>query len=155
MSSTSWGARIATPAATALLLLFGCSGPSERFPGIPTDTRPSRGPEGLRFIDIVEGTGESPLPGAEVTVHYAGYLRDSTRFDSSIDRGEPLTFRIGIGYVIRGWDEGVKGMKVGGKRKLIIPPHLAYGERGWPGKVPPSAELVFDIELLSVKQPSR
>ena len=147
--------RLTTPFAAILLFLSGCSGPSERFPGIPTDTKPSRGTEGLRFIDIVEGTGESPLPGADVTVQYTGYLRDSTKFDSSVDRGEPLTFRIGVGMVIRGWEEGVRTMKVGGKRKLIIPPHLAYGERGVPGMVPPSAELVFDIELLKVKQPSR
>lgn len=147
--------RIAGLFTATLLLLAGCSGPAERFPGVPTETKPSRGPEGLRFIDIVEGSGESPLPGADVTVHYSGYLRDSTKFESSVDRGEPLAFRVGVGMVIRGWDEGVRTMKVGGKRKLIIPPHLAYGERGLPGTIPPSAELVFDIELLKVTQPTR
>jgi peptidylprolyl isomerase len=144
--------RSATGILLALLPLWlGCSGTPERFPGIPTDKQPSRGAEGLRYIDLVEGTGDMARQGADVTVHYSGYLRDSTKFDSSFDRGEPLTFRLGVGMVIRGWDEGIRTMKVGGKRKLIIPPHLAYGDRGIPGSIPPSSELVFDVELLSQK----
>lgn len=135
----------------ALPLWLGCSGTPERFPGIRTDKEPSRGVEGLRYIDLVVGTGDMARQGADVTVHYSGYLRDSTKFDSSVDRGEPLTFRFGVGAVIRGWDEGIRTMRVGGKRKLIIPPHLAYGDRGIPGTIPPSAELVFDVEFIGQK----
>jgi peptidylprolyl isomerase len=86
-----------------------------------------------------------------VTVHYTGFLMDSTKFDSSLDRDEPLVFRLGVGQVIDGWDEGLMSMRTGGKRKLIIPYHLAYGEDGMPGLIPPEADLVFDVELLDVR----
>ena len=106
---------------------------------------------GLKYLDIVVGSGASPQPGQSVTVHYTGTLVDGSKFDSSVDRGEPFTFRIGVGQVIRGWDEGVMGMKIGGKRRLIIPPHLGYGARGAGGVIPPNATLIFEVELLGVK----
>ncbi|HWC78315.1 MAG TPA: FKBP-type peptidyl-prolyl cis-trans isomerase [Blastocatellia bacterium] len=106
---------------------------------------------GLKYVDIVEGTGVSPEPGQNVTVHYTGTLENGTKFDSSLDRGQPFTFKIGVGQVIKGWDEGVMTMKVGGKRRLTIPPHLGYGQRGAGGVIPPNATLIFDVELLGVK----
>lgn len=106
---------------------------------------------GLKYIDMKEGTGPSPKTGQRVTVHYTGRLKDGTKFDSSVDRGNPFSFTIGVGQVIRGWDEGVATMKVGGKRQLIIPSNLAYGERGAGGVIPPNAELTFDVELLGIQ----
>ena len=108
-------------------------------------------PSGLQYIDEIVGTGPSPQKGQQVTVHYTGYLQDGTKFDSSRDRNQPLPFTIGIGQVIKGWDEGIMSMKVGGKRKLTIPPDLGYGQRGAPPAIPPGATLVFEVELLSVK----
>ena len=106
---------------------------------------------GLKYIDLVEGKGESPNVGQQVTVHYTGRLEDGTKFDSSLDRDEAFTFTIGVGQVIRGWDEGVITMKVGGKRRLIIPSHLGYGPRGAGGVIPPNATLLFEVELLGVQ----
>ncbi|MFY9558581.1 MAG: FKBP-type peptidyl-prolyl cis-trans isomerase [Blastocatellia bacterium] len=106
---------------------------------------------GLQIVDEVIGTGESPKPRQNVTVHYTGTLEDGRKFESSVDRNEPLTFQIGTGSVIKGWDDGIMTMKVGGKRKLIIPPSLGYGATGRPPMIPPNATLIFEIELLGVK----
>ncbi|HJV65129.1 MAG TPA: FKBP-type peptidyl-prolyl cis-trans isomerase [Geomonas sp.] len=109
-------------------------------------------PSGLSYTDIVVGTGDSPTSGKNVAVHYTGWLTDGTKFDSSVDRGQAFSFRIGAGQVIPGWDEGVMTMKVGGKRKLIIPPQLGYGSAGAGGVIPPNATLIFEVELLSVEK---
>lgn len=106
---------------------------------------------GLKYVDLVVGTGREAAAGNLATVHYTGWLTNGTKFDSSVDRRDPFSFPIGSGKVIRGWDEGVVGMKVGGKRKLTIPPQLGYGARGAGGVIPPNATLVFDVELLDVK----
>jgi peptidylprolyl isomerase len=106
-------------------------------------------PSGLKYVDLVEGTGDSPKQGQTVTVHYTGTLETGKKFDSSRDRGQPFQFAIGVGQVIKGWDEGVGSMKVGGRRQLIIPPDLGYGARGI-GPIPPNATLVFDVELLGI-----
>ncbi len=107
-------------------------------------------PNGLKVQDLVVGTGAVAEPGMTVSVHYTGWLTDGTKFDSSVDRGQPYQFTLGRGDVIRGWDEGVKGMRVGGKRKLTIPSDLGYGAQGRPPVIPPNATLVFDVELLGV-----
>jgi len=101
--------------------------------------------------DLDVGTGTEAVRGKTVSVHYTGTLLDGKKFDSSLDRGEPFEFRLGAGMVIAGWDQGVAGMKVGGKRKLTIPSHLGYGDRGYPGVIPPRATLVFEVELLAVR----
>lgn len=106
-------------------------------------------PSGLKYVDLVIGTGEMPKPGDVVVVHYIGTLKDGTQFDSSRDRGEPFGFYLGKGEVIKGWDEGVATMRVGGKRKLIVPPELGYGSQAT-GKIPPNSTLYFEVELLSV-----
>jgi FKBP-type peptidyl-prolyl cis-trans isomerase FkpA len=106
---------------------------------------------GLKYVDLIVGPGREAAAGALVSVHYTGWLTNGTKFDSSVDRREPFSFPLGGGKVIRGWDEGVAGMKVGGKRKLIIPPQLGYGSRGAGGVIPPNATLVFDVELLEIK----
>jgi peptidylprolyl isomerase len=106
---------------------------------------------GLKYEDLVVGTGASPKTGQTCSVHYTGWLTNGSKFDSSRDRGTPFTFQIGQGSVIKGWDEGVMGMKVGGKRKLWVPPALAYGADGYPPVIPPNSELVFEVELLGVQ----
>jgi len=107
----------------------------------------------LKITDLTVGTGAEAVSGATVTVHYTGWLEDGTKFDSSRDRGEPFSFPLGAGRVIPGWDEGVAGMKVGGRRELIIPPEMGYGARGAGRVIPPNATLKFDVELLDVKGP--
>lgn len=106
---------------------------------------------GLKYYDIVVGEGETPTSGKTVIVHYTGWLEDGTQFDSSVERGQPFSFVLGTGSVIPGWDEGVATMKVGGKRQLVIPPDLAYGDEGAGGVIPPGATLIFDVELLEVE----
>ena len=106
----------------------------------------------LKIEDIIVGAGEEATKGDTVTVHYTGILTDGTKFDSSLDRGEPFSFTIGNSEVIEGWDIGVNGMKKGGKRRLVIPPRLAYGDQGAGSDIPPNSTLVFEIELLDVKK---
>jgi FKBP-type peptidyl-prolyl cis-trans isomerase len=108
-------------------------------------------PNGVYYQDVTVGTGLVAASGQEATVHYTGWLPNGTKFDSSRDGGEPFSFGLDQGMVIRGWDEGVKGMKVGGRRKLVIPAALGYGEQGAPPDIPPNSTLVFDVELLAVK----
>jgi FKBP-type peptidyl-prolyl cis-trans isomerase FkpA len=112
---------------------------------------PVRTPSGLEYEDLVVGEGKTAEPARVVRVHYTGWLTNGKKFDSSKDRNEPFEFTLGAGRVIRGWDEGVEGMKVGGKRKLTIPPELGYGARGAGGVIPPNATLKFEVELLDVK----
>src|SRR6184192_3699804 len=106
---------------------------------------------GLQYVDLTIGIGATAEAGQTVTVHYTGWLENGNKFDSSVDRGQPFSFPLGAGRVIKGWDEGVAGMKVGGKRTLVIPPELGYGARGAPGAIPPNATLKFEVELLDVK----
>ncbi|MBI2305659.1 MAG: FKBP-type peptidyl-prolyl cis-trans isomerase [Chloroflexi bacterium] len=109
-------------------------------------------PSGLKFTDIKVGSGESPKKGQTVVVNYTGWLESNgMKFDSSLDHGRPFEFTIGAGQVIKGWDEGVASMKVGGKRRLVIPPDLGYGAQGAGGVIPPNATLVFDVELLQIR----
>ena len=122
------------------------SGPA-KVSGQPTTTA-----SGLQFWDIVVGTGATAVAGSQVSVHYTGWLPSGEKFDSSVDRGQPFSFPLGAGQVIKGWDEGVAGMKVGGKRQLRIPPELGYGARGAGGVIPPNATLIFDVELLEVSK---
>jgi peptidylprolyl isomerase len=147
--------------------LAACGGEEEE--ASPTPTKPTQpatqvqgGPpavsgeptttdSGLQYIDIVVGTGDSAQPGQTVEVHYTGWLADGTKFGSSRDGGQPFSFVLGEGRVIAGWDEGVANMKVGGERRLIIPPELGYGESGSPPVIPANAQLIFDVELLAIK----
>ncbi len=106
---------------------------------------------GLQYVILAPGTGPEAKAGENVTVHYTGWLTDGTKFDSSLDRGQPFSFALGAGQVIKGWDEGVAGMKVGEKRKLVIPSNLGYGDRGAGNVIPPNATLIFEVQLLGVQ----
>ena len=108
-------------------------------------------PSGLKYDDLTVGTSAEAKAGQTVSVHYTGWLTDGKKFDSSVDRKQPFEFPLGMGRVIKGWDEGVQGMKVGGKRKLTIPASLGYGTRGASGAIPPNATLIFDVELLGIR----
>ncbi len=122
-------------------------------PGGPTAVsgEPVVTKSGLKYWDITAGTGAEATRGKTVRVHYTGWLTNGKKFDSSVDRGEPFEFRLGAGQVIQGWDQGVAGMKVGGKRQLHIKPSLGYGPQGYPPVIPPNSTLIFDVELLGVR----
>jgi len=118
----------------------------------PVSGKPATTADGLKYWDVKVGTGATATTGHKVKVHYTGWLTNGKKFDSSVDRKEPFEFQLGAGQVIKGWDEGVAGMKVGGKRRLEIPPALGYGDRGvGGGLIPPKSTLIFDVELLDVK----
>ena len=117
----------------------------------PVSAQPTVTASGLQIIDVEVGTGDEAQNGQTVSAHYTGWLADGTKFDSSVDRGQPITFILGSGQLIPGFDEGVVGMKVGGTRRLIIPPDLAYGAEGRPPVIPANAELTFDIQLVSLQ----
>jgi hypothetical protein len=139
-------------AAVIIVALLGAAAAYMFVPGLPGT---GAGAEvttrtGLKYTDLVVGNGPSPRTGQTAVVHYTGTLTDGTKFDSSRDKGQPYSFPLGMGRVIKGWDEGVATMKVGGRRQLIVPPALGYGPTG-NGTIPPNATLVFDIELLDVK----
>jgi FKBP-type peptidyl-prolyl cis-trans isomerase FkpA len=161
-----------------LLLLSGCSldafrskplqapnGHGENFAGRPEEVTflpglgvnlqaMTRTASGLYWRDLVEGQGDEVTPGSVAVVHYTGWLPNGRKFDSSRDRGDPLTFTLGAGMVIAGWDEGVAGMRTGGRRQLVIPPELGYGAAGAGGTIPPNATLVFEVELVAVQGPA-
>jgi FKBP-type peptidyl-prolyl cis-trans isomerase len=137
-------------AVTSLLAQGGSAKPNTSAPTKVTGDG-TKTPDGLQYWDIKVGTGPVAAAGHTVKVHYTGWLTNGKKFDSSVDRAEPFTFDLGGGQVIKGWDEGVAGMKVGGKRQLRIPPQLGYGDRGAGGVIPPNATLIFDVELLGVR----
>jgi peptidylprolyl isomerase len=138
--AVAWSARcfLATPA-------FSQSGKTKTIKVVVTKS-------GLKYVDLKVGAGKTPKPGDLVVVHYTGKLTTGRKFDSSRDRKEPFVFPLGKGMVIKGWDEGVATMRVGGKRKLIVPPKLGYGASGMPPVIPPNATLVFEVELLGIRR---
>ena len=153
------------------ILIIGCENEEEKNMSKPSPQRPSaeaaKTPEvektepaapsivttasGLKYEILEQGSGPGAAPGQTVSVHYTGWLENGTKFDSSLDRGRPFEFRLGGGQVIRGWDEGVAGMKAGEKRKLTIPSNLGYGSRGAGGLIPPNATLIFDVQMVSFR----
>lgn len=136
----------------ALGLLAACGGQPEADKAGSTIGQEITTGSGLKYVDHVLGTGPTPEAGQTIVVHYTGRLTDDTKFDSSLDRGQPFAFQVGVGKVIKGWDEGLLTMRVGGNRTLTIPPHLGYGQRGAGNVIPPNATLVFDVELLEIRK---
>lgn len=147
--------RIALTSITLAALALGAAACTKKEETKPAETTAaSTGGQNvteLKIEDLKVGTGAEAVAGKTVSVHYTGWLTNGTKFDSSVDRGTPFKFPLGAGRVIQGWDKGVAGMKVGGKRKLTIPPQMGYGERGAGGVIPPNATLIFDVELLGVE----
>ncbi len=145
--------RVLTVLAALAVLPIGSAAAQNKAPAKPTkvaDGKYKKGPGGLKYATLKEGTGAVAKSGP-VTVHYTGWLTNGTKFDSSVDRGQPFEFNLGGGQVIKGWDEGVKGMKVGEKRQLVVPADMGYGATGTPGgPIPPNATLIFEVELLKV-----
>jgi len=150
------GVGTATAVAVVLALVVfagdggGGAAPSDTGPP-PVAGEPTVTATGLKFIDTAAGTGETPKPGQTLVVHYTGWLADGTKFDSSLDGGQPFEFVLGAGGVIVGWEEGLATMKAGGKRRLIIPASLGYGEQGYLPTIPPNSELTFDVQLVGIK----
>ncbi len=135
-----------------LLMITGCGNKPEAESAASLTGKEITTESGLKYVDHVLGTGPMPKAGQTIAVHYTGRPTDGTQFDSSLDRGQPFVFQVGVGKVIKGWDEGIMTMRVGGKRTLTIPPHLAYGERGAGNVIPPNATLIFDVELLEIRR---
>ncbi len=139
-------------ATAVVLFLFAAANVAHADTSAPSKTKgkPVTTPSGLKYWELKKGSGAVAKAGDSVQVHYTGWLTEGKKFDSSVDRGSPFAFKLGAGMVIKGWDEGVAGMKVGGKRQLHIPAELGYGARGAGDAIPPNAELIFDVELLGV-----
>lgn len=137
--------------AGAAFLYYNASRPNQQAASLPDITNLITTASGLQYKDVTIGSGDEAQPGKTVSVHYTGWLTNGAKFDSSLERGQPFSFTLGAGSVIPGWEEGVAGMKVSGKRILVIPPDLAYGVSGAGGVIPPNATLIFEIELLEVK----
>ena len=143
----------ALPVVAVLFLTAACADPQNgKAAQAQTEGKETVTSTGLKYVDLEVGEGAEAVSGKAVEVHYTGWLENGTKFDSSLDRQEPFTFRLGAGEVIEGWDQGVAGMKVGGKRKLTIPPGLAYGSRAVGGVIPANSTLLFEVELLGVKK---
>jgi peptidylprolyl isomerase len=142
-----------TPAATtpAATTPAPAAATTPALPGAPGTGHMHKLASGIQYDDMVVGSGKMAEPGTNVTLNYTGYLMDGTKFDSSLDSGNPLKFQVAGGQMIQGFDEGVRGMRIGGKRKVVIPWSMAYGEAGRPPVIPPKADLVFDLDLLDVK----
>jgi FKBP-type peptidyl-prolyl cis-trans isomerase len=150
--------RLLIPTLLVLLAAASLAQTAAHRPAVPNTKAPTKvtgdgvkTASGLQYWDIKVGTGAEAKAGSHVTVHYTGWLTSGKKFDSSVDANQPYDFVIGKGDVIKGWEEGVTGMKVGGKRQLKIPPDLAYGKQGYPGVIPADATLIFDVRLLAVK----
>ena len=150
MKQISWSALVAV-VVVCLARAAYANGDAAEKPKDKKDEKVVTTDSGLKYVEQKEGTGAAAKKGDTVEVHYTGWLKDGKKFDSSKDRNEPFEFKLGAGMVIKGWDEGVAGMKVGGKRKLIIPANLAYGKKGAGDVIPADAELTFEVELLKIK----
>jgi peptidylprolyl isomerase len=135
-----------------ILTLAGCGGKQETEKADQMINKEITTESGLKYVDHVIGTGATPQAGQTIAVHYTGTLTDGTKFDSSVDRGQPFVFQIGMGKVIKGWDEGILSMRAGGKRTLTIPPELGYRAQGAGNVIPPNATLIFEVELLEVRE---